>query len=413
LAKKTVEDLRDLSGTRVFVRVDFNVPLEEGRITDDTRITAALPTLRKLIAGQARVVLASHLGRPKKGPDPVFSLRPAAQRLSELLGQPVAMAGDCVGPEVKRMAAALEPGGVLMLENVRFHKEEEANDDAFAARLIADTGAVVFVNDAFGSAHRAHASTEGVSHHVKTSVAGLLMEKELRYLGMLLEARERPFVAILGGAKVSDKIQVIESLLPRVDALLIGGGMAYTFLRAGGAATGKSLVEEDKLDLARGLMARAAGKIHLPVDHVVASAFKEDAERRTLPANEVPEGWMGLDIGPATTRAFAAEVKRARIVLWNGPMGVFEMKPFAEGTLAIARALAESDGTTVVGGGDSVAAITRMGLADRIDHVSTGGGASLEFLAGEPLPGVACLEDTPARGERAGAKPGFTSGEPG
>jgi len=392
LAKKTVEDLRDVSGTRVFVRVDFNVPLEEGRITDDTRIAAALPTLRRLIAGKARVVLAAHLGRPK-GADPALSLRPVAERLSQLLGQPVALAGDCVGPEVKTMSAALEPGGVLMLENVRFHKEEEANDAGFAGRLIADTGATVFVNDAFGCAHRAHASTEGVSHHVKTSVAGLLMEKELRYLGMALEAKERPFVAILGGAKVSDKIQVIESLLPRVDALLVGGGMAYTFLRAGGAPTGKSLVEEDKLDLARELMSTAAGKIRLPVDHVVASAFKENAERRTLPADQVPEGWMGLDIGPATARAFAGEVKRARIVLWNGPMGVFEMKPFAEGTLAIARAMAESDGTTVVGGGDSVAAITRMGLADRIDHVSTGGGASLEFLAGDPLPGVACLED--------------------
>jgi phosphoglycerate kinase len=392
LAKKTVEDLRDVSGTRIFVRVDFNVPLEEGRITDDTRIAAALPTLRRLIAGKARVVLAAHLGRPK-GADPALSLRPVAERLSQLLGQPVALAGDCVGPEVKKMSAALEPGGVLMLENVRFHGEEEANDAGFAGRLIADTGATVFVNDAFGCAHRAHASTEGVSHHVKTSVAGLLMEKELRYLGMALEAKERPFVAILGGAKVSDKIQVIESLLPRVDALLVGGGMAYTFLRAGGAPTGKSLVEEDKLDLARELMSTAAGKIRLPVDHVVASAFKEDAERRTLPADQVPEGWMGLDIGPATARAFAGEVKRARIVLWNGPMGVFEMKPFAEGTLAIARAMAESDGTTVVGGGDSVAAITRMGLADRIDHVSTGGGASLEFLAGDPLPGVACLED--------------------
>ena len=393
MAKKTVEDLRDLSGARVFARVDFNVPLEDGRITDDTRITAALPTLKRLIAGRAKVVLASHLGRPKKGPDPALGLRPAAQRLSELLGQPVAMAPDCVGPEVKKMAAALGGGDVLMLENVRFHKEEEANDAAFAGRLVADTGSTIFVNDAFGTAHRAHASTEGVSHHVDTSVAGLLMEKELRYLGMALEAKERPFVAILGGAKVSDKIQVIESLLPRVDALLIGGGMAYTFLRAGGAPTGKSLVEEDKLDLARGLMARAAGKIRLPVDHVVASAFKEDAERRTLPADQVPEGWMGLDIGPATARAFADEVKRARIVLWNGPMGVFEMKPFAEGTLAVARAMAESDGTTVVGGGDSVAAITQMGLADRIDHVSTGGGASLEFLAGDPLPGVACLQD--------------------
>jgi phosphoglycerate kinase len=393
VGKKTVEDLKDLSGARVFVRVDFNVPLEDGKITDDTRITAALPTIRHLVSAGARVVLASHLGRPKKGPDPALSLRPAADRLSERLGKPVGMAGDCVGPDVRRMAEALQPGGVLMLENVRFHKEEEANDPAFARQLIADAGATVFVNDAFGTAHRAHASTEGVSHHVKTAVAGLLMEKELRYLGMALDAKERPFVAILGGAKVSDKIQVIESLLPRVDALLIGGGMAYTFLRAGGAPTGKSLVEEDKLDLARGLLSRAAGKIRLPVDHVVAAAFKEDAEHRTLPADQLPDGWMGLDIGPATARAFADEIRRARIILWNGPMGVFEMKPFAEGTLAIARAMAESDGTTVVGGGDSVAAITQMGLADRIDHVSTGGGASLEFLAGDPLPGVACLQD--------------------
>jgi phosphoglycerate kinase len=393
MAKKTVNDLRDLRGTRMFVRVDFNVPLEDGRITDDTRITAALPTLRQLTEGGARLALASHLGRPKKGPDPALSLGPAARRLQDLLGQPVAMAADCVGPDVAKKAAALEPGGILMLENVRFHAEEEANDATFAKRLVADTGATVFVNDAFGTAHRAHASTEGVSHHVKTSVAGLLMEKELRYLGMALEAKERPFVAILGGAKVSEKIQVIESLLPRVDALLIGGGMAYTFLRASGAPTGKSLVEEDKLELARGLLAKGNGKLRLPIDHVVASAFKEDAERKTLPADQVPDGWMGLDIGPATARAFAAEVERAHIVLWNGPMGVFEMKPFAEGTRAVARALAESSGTTVVGGGDSVAALTQMGLAGRIDHVSTGGGASLEFLAGDPLPGVACLQD--------------------
>ncbi len=393
MAKKTVDDLQDLSGARVLARVDFNVPLADGRITDDTRITAAVPTLRLLVKGGARIVLASHLGRPRKGPDPALGLKPAAARLSELLGQPVAMAADCVGPEVAKMAAALQPGGVLMLENVRFHKEEEANDAAFAKRLVRDAGATIFVNDAFGTAHRAHASTEGVAHHVQTSVAGLLMEKELRYLGMALEAKERPFVAILGGAKVSDKIQVIESLLPRVDALLVGGGMAYTFLRASGSPTGKSLVEEDKLDLARGLLSRAQGKIRLPTDHVVASAFKEDAEHRTLPATEVPEGWMGLDIGPQTARAFAAEIKKARIILWNGPMGVFEMKPFAEGTLAVARALAESSGTTIVGGGDSVAAINQMGLADRIDHVSTGGGASLEFLAGDPLPGVACLED--------------------
>jgi phosphoglycerate kinase len=316
-----------------------------------------------------------------------------ADRLSALLGKRVTMAPDCVGPEVQRLAAALAPGDVLLLDNVRFHKEEEANDPGFAKRLIADTQSTVFVNDAFGTAHRAHASTEGVSRHVKTAVAGLLMEKELRYLGMALEGTERPFVAVLGGAKVSDKIQVIESLLPRVDALLIGGGMAYTFFRAAGAPTGKSLVEEDKVELAKGLLTRGGRKIRLPVDHVVASAFKEDAERRVMPADQVPDGWMALDIGPETAKLFGRDIRAAKIVLWNGPMGVFEMKPFAEGTLAIARALADGRGTTVVGGGDSVAAVNQMGLAEKIDHVSTGGGASLEFLAGDPLPGVACLQD--------------------
>ena len=393
MAKKTVEDLEDLKGARVFVRADFNVPLEDGKIADDTRITAALPTLKRLVDGGARVVVASHLGRPKKGPDPAASLKPVAERLTRLLGRRVAMAPDCVGPEVKTMSAALKGGDVLLLENVRFHKEEEANDAGFARRLIEDSGATIFVNDAFGTAHRAHASTEGVARHVKTAVAGLLMEKELRYLGMALEGKERPFVAILGGAKVSDKIQVIESLLPRVDALLVGGGMAYTFFRAAGAPTGKSLVEEDKVELARGLLQRGGRKIRLPVDHVVAAAFKADAEHRVMPADQVPDGWMGLDIGPETARAFEAEIRGAKIVLWNGPMGVFEMEPFAQGTLAVARALAASEGTTVVGGGDSVAAVNQMGLAGRIDHVSTGGGASLEFLAGDPLPGVACLQD--------------------
>ena len=393
MAKRTVRDLSDLTNARVFVRVDYNVPVENGVITDDTRIRASLPTLDLLRKEGARLVLASHLGRPKKGPAPDLSLKPVAARLGELLGRPVAMAGDCVGPDVQRASAALASGQALMLENVRFHKEEEANDPGFAARLIADSGASLFVNDAFGCAHRAHASTEGVSHHVKTSVAGLLMEKELRYLGMALEAPERPFVAVLGGAKVSDKIQVIESLLPRVDALLVGGGMAYTFFKAQGLPTGKSLVEADKLELAKALLAKAGTKLRLPVDHVVAAAFAADAEHRTLPVGEVPEGWMGLDIGPRTAAAFAEQVREAQIVLWNGPMGVFEMKPFAEGTLAMARALAESKGTTIVGGGDSVAAVTQMGLADKIDHVSTGGGASLEFLAGDPLPGVACLED--------------------
>jgi phosphoglycerate kinase len=320
-------------------------------------------------------------------------LSPAAARLGELLGAPVAMAPDCVGADVSRLAGALGDGGVLLLENVRFHPEEEKNDAAFAQRLIADSGASVFVNDAFGSAHRAHASTEGVAHHVSRAVAGLLMEKELHYLGMALSAPQRPFVTVLGGAKVSDKIEVIESLLPRVDALLVGGGMAYTFLRAQGLATGKSLVEEDKVPLARELMRKAGGKLRLPVDHVVAAAFKEDAEHRTLPIAETPDGWMGLDIGERTAKAYADEAGSAKLVLWNGPMGVFEMAPFAQGTLAMAKALAESPGVSIVGGGDSVAAVTQMGLADRIDHVSTGGGASLEFLSGQPLPGVACLED--------------------
>jgi len=393
MAKQTVKDLGALKGVRIFVRVDYNVPIKEGRITDDTRIRASLPTLEFLLKGGAQLVLASHLGRPKKGPAPELSLKPVAGRLSELIGRPVIMAADCVGDDVRKAASALAGGGVVLLENVRFHSEEETNDPAFAKRLIADSGSTVFVNDAFGTAHRAHASTEGVSRHVKVSVAGLLMEKELRYLGLALEAPERPFVAVLGGAKVSDKIQVIDNLLPRVDSLLIGGGMAYTFFRARGLATGKSLVEEDKVALAGELLEKAEGKIHLPVDHVVASAFRADAERKTVPAAEVPEGWMGLDIGPATATLFGEEVRKAKIVLWNGPMGVFEMKPFAEGTLAVARAMADSSGTTIVGGGDSVAAVTQMGLADQISHVSTGGGASLEFLAGDPLPGVVCLKD--------------------
>jgi phosphoglycerate kinase len=392
VALRTLESLADLKSPRVFVRVDFNVPVKDGVIGDDTRIRAALPTLERLLEAGARLVLASHLGRPKAGPAPELSLAPVASRLAELLGRPVQMAPDCVGDEVRRMAGALGDGGVLLLENVRFHAEETKNDPGFARRLIADSGATVFVNDAFGSAHRAHASTEGVAHLVEVAVAGLLMEKELRYLGLALEAPERPFVAILGGAKVSDKIQVIESLLPRVDALLIGGGMAYTFFKARGLEIGKSLVEEERLELAQRLLAESGDKLRLPTDHVVAAAFAADADRRTLPVSEIPAGWMGLDIGPETAKAYAALAETAKLVLWNGPMGVFEMEPFAGGTLAVARGLAECSGTTVVGGGDSVAAITRMGLADRIDHVSTGGGASLEFLSGDTLPGVACLE---------------------
>jgi len=393
MAKRTVRDLQDLKGARLFVRVDYNVPLENGRITDDTRIRASLPTLDHLVKAGARLVLASHLGRPKKGPTPEFSLKPVAERLKDLLGAPVAMAPDCVGPEVRRMSEDLRDGEMLVLENVRFHKEEEANDPAFAHRLVTDTGATIFVNDAFGTAHRAHASTEGVSHYVSRSVAGLLMEKELRYLGMARDAPDHPYVAVLGGAKVSDKIAVIENLFSKVDSLLVGGGMAYTFLRAEGLVTGKSLVEEEKVELARRLLEKAGPKLRLPMDHVVASAFKEDAERRTLPVDQIPADWMGLDIGPATIKAYTEAVRPAKLVFWNGPMGVFEMKPFADGTLAMARALAESSGTSIVGGGDSVAAVTQMGLADKIDHVSTGGGASLEFLGGDELPGVACLED--------------------
>ncbi|HEV7501973.1 MAG TPA: phosphoglycerate kinase [Vicinamibacteria bacterium] len=393
MAKRTVKDLRDLKGTHVFVRVDYNVPLEDGRITDDTRIRASLPTLQHLIQGGARLALASHLGRPKKGPTPELSLAPVAKRLGELLHREVPVASDCVGDDVRARSEALADGGVLLLENVRFHPEEEKNDPAFARRLIEDTRSTVFVNDAFGSAHRAHASTEGVSHHVRASVAGFLMEKEIRYLDMAVHPKERPLVAVIGGAKVSDKIEVISALLEKVDALLIGGGMAYTFFRARGYPTGKSLVEEDKVALAAELLKKGTGKLVLPVDHVVAAAFKADAEHKVLPAQEVPDGWMGLDIGPITRRAYSEGVRDAKVVVWNGPLGVFEMKAFAEGTLAMARALADAKGVSIVGGGDSVAAVTQMGLADKIDHVSTGGGASLEFLAGEILPGVACLQD--------------------
>ncbi|PYQ50662.1 MAG: phosphoglycerate kinase [Acidobacteria bacterium] len=395
MAKKTVKDLGDVRGAHVLVRVDFNVPLEGGRISDDTRIRASLPTLEYLTKGGARLALASHLGRPKKGPTPELSLAPVAARLGELLHREVKVAPDCVGPDVQRQTDALRDGGLLLLENVRFHPEEEENDPAFARRLVEDTRATIFVNDAFGSAHRAHASTEGVSRYVRRKVAGFLMEKEIRYLDMAVHPRERPLVAVLGGAKVSDKIEVISALLGRVDALLIGGGMAYTFFRAKGFPTGKSLVEEDKVALAAELLKKGGSKIALPVDHVVASRFAADAEIKTVPANEVPDAWMGLDIGPATRRAYAERIEGGKVVVWNGPMGVFEMKPFAEGTLAIARAMAESEAVTIVGGGDSVAAVTQMGLANEITHVSTGGGASLEFLAGETLPGVACLEDAP------------------
>jgi phosphoglycerate kinase len=396
MAKQTIRHLQNLKGTRVFVRVDFNVPMDGPAITEDTRIRAALPTLNFLQQAGAELVLASHLGRPKKGPTPALSLAPVAKRLSELMKCEVALAADSVGDDVRARAAALKPGSILLLENVRFHAEEEANDVGFAKSLIADSGATVFVNDAFGTAHRAHASTAGVSPFVRQRVAGLLMEKEIHYLGMALASPPQPYIAIIGGAKVSDKISVIENLLPKVDTLLIGGGMAYTFFKALGYNIGKSLVEPDRVELAGKLMDAGKGKILLPFDHVVASAFKADAETRTMPSNDTPDGWMGLDIGPQTLAAFGSQISKAALVLWNGPMGVFEMKPFAQGTFAVAKALADSKATTIVGGGDSVAAISESGLMDRITHVSTGGGASLEFLGGDKLPGVECLDDQPA-----------------
>ncbi len=394
-AKKTIRHLLALQGARIFVRVDFNVPLEGTTITEDTRIRAALPTLNFLRAAGAKLVLASHLGRPKKGPTEALSLAPIAKRLSELMNGAVDLAKDSIGDDVRGRTQALKPGSVLLLENVRFHAAEEANDPAFAKALVADCGATIFVNDAFGTAHRAHASTAGVAPFVKERVAGFLMEKEIHFLGLALASPPRPYVAIIGGAKVSDKITVIENLLPKVDRLLIGGGMAYTFFRAMGLNTGKSLVEEDKVDLARSLLKSAGGRIVLPKDHAVASRFAADAESKTLPVSETPEGWMGLDIGPLTVTSFRSEIEKAALVLWNGPMGVFEMKPFSVGTFAVAKALADSKGTTIVGGGDSVAALAEAGLIDRITHVSTGGGASLEFLGGDTLPGVECLDNDP------------------
>lgn len=390
--KLTLKDL-DCAQKRVLVRVDFNVPLENGRVTDDTRIRAALPTIKYLIDQKAKVILVSHLGRPKGKVNEALRLDPVARRLEELLGQSVKKVNECIGPEVEKAVAELKPGEVLLLENIRFYPEEEKNDPEFARKLasLAD----IYVNDAFGAAHRAHASTEGVAHYLP-SAAGFLMQKEIEIMGRALANPERPFVAIIGGAKVSDKIGVIRNLLSKVDTLIIGGGMANTFLKAQGYNLGKSLVEGDKVPLAAELMAEAErSKINLllPQDLVVAKELSPDAPHQVVAVNAVPEEWMAVDIGPETRQAFAKALQGARTVVWNGPMGVFEMEPFAAGTEAVARAVAEVKGTTIVGGGDSVAAVEKMGLADKITHISTGGGASLEFLEGRQLPGVVALSD--------------------
>jgi phosphoglycerate kinase len=394
--KLSVRDL-DVGGKRVFLRVDFNVPLEGGRVIDDTRVRAAIPTIQLLRERGARVVAASHLGRPKGKPNPALSLRPVAEHLSGLLGRPVAMADDCVGAGTEALSRALAPGEVLLLENLRFHPGEEKNDAGFARALAAH--ADLYVNDAFGAAHRAHASVAGIAALLPQSAAGLLMDREIAALGRLLDRPEPPYVALLGGAKVSDKIDLIERLMDRTQAILVGGAMAYTFLKAGGVTVGGSRVEADRLEAAAAIAARSRERgvrLMLPVDHVVAPGPEPGAAHRTTPDAAIPDGFVGLDIGPRTSAAFAAEIRSARTVFWNGPLGLFEVPPYDAGTLAAARAIAEARPFSVVGGGDSVAAVTRLGLADRFSHVSTGGGASLEFLSGLTLPGVAALHDAGA-----------------
>jgi phosphoglycerate kinase len=388
MAKLSIRDL-DLQGKRVFMRVDFNVPLAPGgqEITSDKRIKAALPTIKYALEKGAGLVLASHLGRPKGKPNPEMSLKPVAVKLAELLGKPVKFAPDCIGPEVEALLPA--PGEVLLLENLRYHAEEEKNVPEFAQQL-ARLGDV-YVNDAFGTAHRAHASTEGIIAFLKPAAAGLLMEKELQYLEKCTANPEHPCIGILGGAKVSDKIEVIENLLKFVDKIMIGGAMAYTFLKAQGKPTGKSLVEDDKVDLAKSLLEKAGDKLMLPCDHIVAEVLEEGAASQAV--TEIPEGKMGLDIGPETAKAYAAEIAKAKTIIWNGPMGVFEKKPFDAGTVAVAKAVAESGALSVVGGGDSEKAVKSAGVSDKISHISTGGGASLEYLSGLVLPGVAALTD--------------------
>jgi phosphoglycerate kinase len=392
--KRSIKDL-DLKGRRVFIRVDFNVPVKNGVIGDDTRIRASLPTIQYALEQGATVVLASHLGRPKGKPNAEFSLEPVATRLAELLDRPVTFASDCVGPAAEQAIAETGTPGVVLLENLRFHAEEEANDEGFAKQLAAL--ADVYVNDAFGSAHRAHASTEGMVRFVKEAAAGLLMANEVAYMGKALTSPERPFVAVLGGAKVSDKLEVIQNLLPKVDALIIGGAMAYTFLKAQGLEVGRSLVEADLVDTARDLAAQAQAKgvtLALPTDHVVAEKLEAGVPSETLAVGDAAIGQrMGLDIGPETAARYAEIIRGAKTVVWNGPMGVFEIDAFAHGTKTVADAVAGVDGTTIIGGGDSIAAVTKAGVADRISHISTGGGASLEFLGGRTLPGVAVLPE--------------------
>jgi phosphoglycerate kinase len=395
--KLTIQDL-DLRGKRVFIRVDFNVPLKDGVVTDDTRIRETLPTLRLAIQKGGRLVLASHLGRPKGGPEPKYSLLPVAKKLEQLIGRPVRFASDCVGPIPESKSRSLAEGDILLLENVRFHPEEEKNDEAFSKQLAALCDDV-FVLDAFGSAHRAHASVVGITKFVKQAAAGLLMEKELEYIGKAISDPARPFVAILGGAKVSDKIEVVENLMKIADAMLIGGGMAYTFLKAQGLPIGKSLVEEDKIELAKKILADAKQrnfKFLLPSDSVIAPEFKPDSPATIVDVSAMPADQIGLDIGPKTIAAYKAEIAKSETIVWNGPMGVFEMPAFAKGTLEIAKAVAAATtggAISIIGGGDSVAAVHQAGVANRISHISTGGGASLEFLGGRKLPGVEALTD--------------------
>jgi phosphoglycerate kinase len=399
--KKTIRDL-DLKGKRVVMRVDFNVPIKNGTITDDTRIEAALPSIRYVIENGASLVLLSHLGRPDGTPNPEYSLKPTADRLSQLLGKPVQMAPDCIGEPTVALARALKPGEILVCENTRFHKQEDmkakTDEDKAAQKAFTQELAklgTVFVNDAFGSAHRAHASTALIAKYVEIAVAGFLMEKEIQFLGQAVHNPKRPFVAIIGGAKVSGKLEVLKSLMDKVDSLLIGGGMAYTFLKAQGHSVAKSLVEDDLVETARETMKRAADKgvnLMLPLDNLAADKFDNGANIKIC-GNDIPDGWMALDVGPKTIEAYTAVIMKAKTVVWNGPMGCFEMPNFAKATMAVCKAVADSGAISVIGGGDSVAAVNESGLADRMTHISTGGGASLEFLEGKALPGVTCLAD--------------------